>query len=407
MLDGRGDYMAKVKTFIGNVKGSKGDPGDAFTYDDFTPEQLNSLKGPKGDPGYTPQKNVDYYDGKDGKDGIPATHQWNGTTLTITSASGTSSSNLKGDKGDKGDAGGIGPSGVTAPASGFFTMGIDENGDIYVLSPTGETIPNFEYEESTGNLYVKHDNGTRTLLGNAKGPKGDPGYTPQKNVDYFDGKDGISATHEWNGTILTVTSASGTSSADLKGAKGDKGSDATVTPANIQNALGYVPANGSNYLPTSGGTISGGLAVLDKFVQGSPSNDSTIASMNRFQADLFIQGNGSAPNNPNVPGFYLGRSQADENRHLDIVSGGDYSYIDFNKASYVNDFTARILVNVTDGNTVFDWGGNAANRVFNVLGTLQQNGVPVALNNQIPSTTETWTFTLEDGSTVTKKVYIG
>ena len=29
--------------------------------------------------------------------------------------------------------------------------------------------------------------------------------------------------HEWNGTILTVTSDSGTSSADLKGAKGDMG----------------------------------------------------------------------------------------------------------------------------------------------------------------------------------------
>lgn len=35
------------------------------------------------------------------------------------------------------------------------------------------------------------------------------------------GKDGVSCTHEWNGSILTVTSASGTSSADLKGEKGD------------------------------------------------------------------------------------------------------------------------------------------------------------------------------------------
>lgn len=31
------------------------------------------------------------------------------------------------------------------------------------------------------------------------------------------GEDGVSCTHEWDGTILTVTSASGTSSADLKG----------------------------------------------------------------------------------------------------------------------------------------------------------------------------------------------
>ena len=37
------------------------------------------------------------------------------------------------------------------------------------------------------------------------------------------GKDGVSVTHQWNGTVLTVTSASGTTSADLKGERGEKG----------------------------------------------------------------------------------------------------------------------------------------------------------------------------------------
>lgn len=37
------------------------------------------------------------------------------------------------------------------------------------------------------------------------------------------GTDGVSATHSWNGTVLTIKSASGSSSADLKGDKGDKG----------------------------------------------------------------------------------------------------------------------------------------------------------------------------------------
>lgn len=53
---------------------------------------------------------------------------------------------------------------------------------------------------------------------------GKDGYTPIKGTDYFDGKsgkDGVSCTHSWNGTTLTVTSASGTSSANLKGDKGD------------------------------------------------------------------------------------------------------------------------------------------------------------------------------------------
>ena len=37
------------------------------------------------------------------------------------------------------------------------------------------------------------------------------------------GQDGQSATHEWDGTVLTITSASGTTSADLKGEKGNSG----------------------------------------------------------------------------------------------------------------------------------------------------------------------------------------
>lgn len=38
-----------------------------------------------------------------------------------------------------------------------------------------------------------------------------------------DGSNGVSCTHSWNGTTLSITSASGTSSADLKGEKGDPG----------------------------------------------------------------------------------------------------------------------------------------------------------------------------------------
>ncbi len=37
------------------------------------------------------------------------------------------------------------------------------------------------------------------------------------------GTDGVSCTHSWEGTVLSITSASGTSSADLKGEKGEPG----------------------------------------------------------------------------------------------------------------------------------------------------------------------------------------
>lgn len=54
----------------------------------------------------------------------------------------------------------------------------------------------------------------------AQGPKGDKGDTGEAGKD---GKDGISVSHSWSGTTLTIASASGTSSMDLKGAKGETG----------------------------------------------------------------------------------------------------------------------------------------------------------------------------------------
>lgn len=44
-----------------------------------------------------------------------------------------------------------------------------------------------------------------------------------EDVGKVSGDDGVSCTHEWDGTVLRVTSASGTSEADLKGDRGERG----------------------------------------------------------------------------------------------------------------------------------------------------------------------------------------
>ena len=44
------DIRLQIENFRGE-KGEKGDKGDAFTYADFTPEQLEALRGPKGETG--------------------------------------------------------------------------------------------------------------------------------------------------------------------------------------------------------------------------------------------------------------------------------------------------------------------------------------------------------------------
>ena len=56
---------------------------------------------------------------------------------------------LKGEQGEKGDRG---DSGVTTPINGFFTMYIDEDSNLYVLSET-DMSGVFEYDDTTGNLY--------------------------------------------------------------------------------------------------------------------------------------------------------------------------------------------------------------------------------------------------------------
>ena len=54
--------------------------------------------------------------------------------------------NIKGSKGDRGD------SGVTTPINGFFTMYVDEDGNLWVLSED-DLANTFEYDAETGNLY--------------------------------------------------------------------------------------------------------------------------------------------------------------------------------------------------------------------------------------------------------------
>lgn len=105
----------------------------------------------------------------------------------------------KGDKGDKGEKGDPGPQGI---------QGIQgEKGD------KGD----------------KGDRGEQGIQG-VQGIKGKTGAQGQR------GADGTPATHRWSGTTLYITSASGTSSANLKGDKGDKGKD------------GYTPVKGKDYL---------------------------------------------------------------------------------------------------------------------------------------------------------------
>ncbi len=62
---------------------------------------------------------------------------------------------IQGPKGEKGDKGERGDNGVIAPISGFFILSVDDDGNLWAYSANGETIPDFEYDSTTGNLYLK------------------------------------------------------------------------------------------------------------------------------------------------------------------------------------------------------------------------------------------------------------
>ena len=82
-----------VEYDLGMVKGPKGDAGaqglqgpkgDAFTFEDFTPEQLANLKGPKGDTGAQGLQGPQGEKGEKGDKGSDAT----ATPLTDTVTQG-------------------------------------------------------------------------------------------------------------------------------------------------------------------------------------------------------------------------------------------------------------------------------------------------------------------------------
>ena len=116
MIDVNGTYEFDV------MDGNKGDKGDAFTYSDFTAEQLAALKGEKGDTG-SGLRILGYYE-----------------TLTALESSVTNPS--------VGDAYGIGSS---------------EPYDIYIYTGINGWVNN----------------------GALQGAKGEDGHTPEKGIDYF------------------------------------------------------------------------------------------------------------------------------------------------------------------------------------------------------------------------------
>ena len=161
--------------------GPKGDTGDAFTYEDFTPEQLAALKGETGDTGPAGPK------GDTGDKGDTGAKGDTGNTGE------TGATGQKGDTGPKGDTGATGPvgdtgaTGVTGDTGATGTATIIKGSyntyqELINAHPTGNDGDSYIVD---GSLYVWLNNAWENV-GNIKGDtgatgaKGDTGATGPK-----------------------------------------------------------------------------------------------------------------------------------------------------------------------------------------------------------------------------------
>lgn len=119
------------------LKGDKGDKGDAGPAGEGGP---TGPQGPKGDTGPAGPTGATGPTGPQGKQGIQG---------------------AQGLQGPQGPTGPQGASGVTAPTSGFFTLQVDPNGDLYAVyadTATASEAP-VSYDPATGDLYYMINDG--------------------------------------------------------------------------------------------------------------------------------------------------------------------------------------------------------------------------------------------------------
>lgn len=155
-------------TITNGEQGVPGQDGKDFKFEDFTPEQLESLRGPQGNPGKDGQNGQDGQDGKD---------------FTYDMFTEEQLAALKGEKGDRGDRGEAFTYEMFTPEQLESLRGPKgETGEVGPQGPQGETGKALTFEDLTEEQKAE--------LKGRDGIDGQDGYTPIKGVDYFDGEQG-------------------------------------------------------------------------------------------------------------------------------------------------------------------------------------------------------------------------
>lgn len=463
--------------------------GDDFTYDDFTPEQLEALKGAPGNPGKDGSPGADGSDGVgiasieqtttstvDGGDNVFTVTLTNGAKATFTVKNG--SKGRPGADGQPGSPGADGNDGVgiasieqtasstadggdnvftitlTNGKTATFTVkngskgstgadGADgqpgENGKsaYQYAKEAGYTGTEEEFAEklaredtgggsgeagkdgvtfipsvdSSGNISWTNDGGLENpATVNIRGPRGYQGYDGQDGQDGEDGRDGYSVNvrsvvSESDRTIITLYDEKSASEKVITvyngtdGYDGQDGEDGVGISSIAQTTISS--ADGGNNVFTV--TLTNGVKATFTVKNGSKGSTGTAGKDGSNGADGAPGQRGTgilkittAPSSYTTaigsytPKYRIALSTVISQAKVDKVLLGDviqYSYYQYH-VDYLDATYAYISATRTSIRGATGAAGATAAEVIAAL------------------TTETWTFTLEDGSTVEKQVVL-
>lgn len=351
-------------------------------------------------------------DGEGGKDGISPTIDVSAITgghrLTITDVNGTEYVDVM--DGEKGDTG---PQGIQGP-----------KGDTGAQGPKGDT----------GSQGAKGD----------KGDKGDTGATGSAGKDGTNGKDGTSVTVKSvsessadggsnvvtfsDGNTVTIKNGSKGSKGDqgIQGVQGEKGADGAKGDKGDKGDTGSTGATGATgqrgtgilkvtTTPTSYTTTTNGIAPIKRMSISTITKEAGVSEV--------LVGDCVSHSYYLYRIYYLDATYAymDKSQSIRGSSGAAGAAGTSVTVTNVSESTAdggSNVVTFSDGNTVTikngskgstgdkgDKGDKGDTGPAYTLTSSDKSSIAAAVKASL--TTENWTFTLEDGSTVTKAVYVG
>ena len=136
-----GETGAQGPQGLQGERGEKGETGPQGPIGATGAQGPQGLQGEKGDTGATGPQGPVGETGAQGPQGLQGEIGPQGPQ------------GIQGPKGEKGEKGDPGESGVVAPVNGFFTLSVDNEGNLYACSSESGTSPTIEFDEETGDLY--------------------------------------------------------------------------------------------------------------------------------------------------------------------------------------------------------------------------------------------------------------